>query len=182
MQYAQLKRLPERHHRRHLHRQRRLRAHPALHERALLDTGDEVLIPRPGLPALDRLRHARPAARPCTTSATSRRTGTPDIADIESKVTSNTKAIVIINPNNPTGAVYPHEVLEQIVGIARRHQLIIFSDEIYDRLCMDGDEAHLDRLARARPAVRDVLRPLQVPHGRRLPRGLDGRSPATSAA
>ena len=59
---------------------------------------------------------------------------------MESKVTSNTKAIVIINPNNPTGAVYPREVLEQIVEIARRHQLMIFSDEIYDRLCMDGYE------------------------------------------
>ena len=64
----------------------------------------------------------------------------PDIADMESKVTDRTKALVIINPNNPTGAVYPREVLEQIVELARRHQLMIFSDEIYDRLCMDGVE------------------------------------------
>jgi alanine-synthesizing transaminase len=56
------------------------------------------------------------------------------------KVTERTKAIVIINPNNPTGALYPKEVLEQIVQIAREHQLIIFSDEIYDRLVMDGEE------------------------------------------
>ena len=59
---------------------------------------------------------------------------------MESKVTDRTKAIVIINPNTPTGAVYPREVLEEIVEVARRHQLMIFSDEIYDRLCMDGVE------------------------------------------
>ena len=60
------------------------------------------------------------------------------IDDIKSKITDKTKAIVIINPNNPTGAVYPKEILEQIVQIAREHELIIFSDEIYDRLIMDG--------------------------------------------
>ena len=64
----------------------------------------------------------------------------PDMEDIRKKVTDKTKAIVIINPNNPTGALYPKEVLEQIVEIAREHQLIIFSDEIYDRLVMDGEE------------------------------------------
>ena len=64
----------------------------------------------------------------------------PDMDDIRSKITDRTKAIVIINPNNPTGAVYPKEVLEQIVQIAREHELIIFSDEIYDRLVMDGYE------------------------------------------
>ena len=60
--------------------------------------------------------------------------------DIRKKITSNTKAIVIINPNNPTGALYPKEVLQEIVNIAREHQLMIFSDEIYDRLVMDGEE------------------------------------------
>ena len=60
--------------------------------------------------------------------------------DIEKKITDKTKAIVIINPNNPTGALYPREILQKIVDIARRHQLIIFSDEIYDRLVMDGEE------------------------------------------
>ena len=64
----------------------------------------------------------------------------PDIDDIKKKVNSKTKAIVIINPNNPTGALYPKEVLEQIVQIARENQLIIFSDEIYDRLVMDDGE------------------------------------------
>ena len=64
----------------------------------------------------------------------------PDLDDMESKVTERTKAIVIINPNNPTGALYSQEILEGIVEIARRHQLMIFSDEIYDRLVMDGYE------------------------------------------
>lgn len=62
----------------------------------------------------------------------------PDIDDIKSKITSNTKAIVVINPNNPTGSLYPKDVLEQIVDIARQNDLIIFADEIYDRLVMDG--------------------------------------------
>ena len=64
----------------------------------------------------------------------------PDIEDIKRKVNDRTKAIVIINPNNPTGALYPKEVLQEIVEVAREHQLIIFSDEIYDRLVMDGEE------------------------------------------
>ena len=61
-----------------------------------------------------------------------------DNDDIKSKITSNTKAIVVINPNNPTGSLYPKDVLEQIVDIARQNDLIIFADEIYDRLVMDG--------------------------------------------
>ena len=62
----------------------------------------------------------------------------PDIDDMRSKITDRTVAIVLINPNNPTGALYPKEVLQQIVDLAREHQLMIFSDEIYDRLVMDG--------------------------------------------
>ena len=106
---------------------------------ALLDTGDEILIPSPDYPlwtACATLAGGTPVHYLCDEQAE----WNPDLQDIESKVTSNTKAIVIINPNNPTGAVYPREVLEQIVEIARRHQLMIFSDEIYDRLCMDGQE------------------------------------------
>ena len=106
---------------------------------ALLDTGDEILIPSPDYPlwtACATLAGGTPVHYLCDEQAE----WNPDLQDIESKVTSNTKAIVIINPNNPTGAVYPREVLEQIVEIARRHQLMIFSDEIYDRLCMDGHE------------------------------------------
>lgn len=106
---------------------------------ALLDTGDEVLIPSPDYPlwtACATLAGGTPVHYVCDEEAE----WNPDIADIESKITSRTKAIVIINPNNPTGAVYPRELLEEIVEIARRHQLMIFSDEIYDRLCMDGAE------------------------------------------
>ena len=106
---------------------------------ALLDTGDEILIPSPDYPlwtACATLAGGTPVHYLCDEQAE----WNPDLADMESKVTSNTKAIVIINPNNPTGAVYPREMLEQIVEIARRHQLMIFSDEIYDRLCMDGHE------------------------------------------
>ena len=66
----------------------------------------------------------------------------PDLEDMEKKITDRTKAIVIINPNNPTGALYPKEILEKIVELARRHHLMIFSDEIYDRLVMD-DEEHI---------------------------------------
>jgi alanine-synthesizing transaminase len=62
----------------------------------------------------------------------------PDINDMKNKVSSRTRAIVIINPNNPTGAVYPKELLEQIIELARSHGLILFTDEIYDRLVMDG--------------------------------------------
>lgn len=104
---------------------------------ALLDSGDEVLIPSPDYPlwtACVTLSGGTPVHYICDEEAE----WYPDIADIESKVTPRTKAIVIINPNNPTGAVYPREVLQEIVEVARRHQLIIFSDEIYDRLCMDG--------------------------------------------
>ena len=106
---------------------------------ALLDTGDEILIPTPDYPlwtACATLAGGTPVHYMCDEQAE----WNPDIADLESKVTSRTKAIVVINPNNPTGAVYPREVLEQIVYVARRHQLMIFSDEIYDRLVMDGHE------------------------------------------
>lgn len=106
---------------------------------ALLDTGDEVLIPSPDYPlwtACTTLAGGTPVHYVCDEEAE----WNPDIADMESKITSRTKALVIINPNNPTGAVYPRELLEEIVELARRHQLMIFSDEIYDRLCMDGAE------------------------------------------
>ena len=106
---------------------------------ALLDSGDEILIPAPDYPlwtACATLSGGTPVHYRCDEQAD----WYPDLADIEAKVTPRTKAIVIINPNNPTGAVYPREVLQDIVGIARRHQLMIFSDEIYDRLCMDGVE------------------------------------------
>ena len=106
---------------------------------ALLDDGDEILIPSPDYPlwtACATLAGGTPVHYLCDEQAE----WYPDIADIESKVTPRTKAIVIINPNNPTGALYPREVLEQIAEVARRHGLMIFSDEIYDRLVMDGEQ------------------------------------------
>ena len=106
---------------------------------ALLNTGDEVLVPSPDYPlwtACTNLAGGTAVHYICDEQSD----WYPDIADIESKVTAKTKAIVVINPNNPTGALYPKEILEKIVDIARRHQLIIFSDEIYDRLVMDGEQ------------------------------------------
>ena len=106
---------------------------------ALLNTGDEVLIPSPDYPlwtACVTLAGGTAVHYLCDEQAD----WYPDIADIRKKVNSRTKAIVIINPNNPTGALYPKEVLLEIVKIARENQLIIFSDEIYDRLVMDGEE------------------------------------------
>ena len=104
---------------------------------ALLDSGDEVLIPSPDYPlwtACTNLSGGKAVHYICDEQSD----WYPDIADMESKITDKTKAIVIINPNNPTGAVYPIDILLKIVDIARRHDLVIFSDEIYDRLCMDG--------------------------------------------
>ena len=106
---------------------------------ALLNNGDEVLIPSPDYPlwtASTNLAGGKAVHYVCDEASD----WYPDPADIESKITPKTKAIVIINPNNPTGALYPKELLERIVDIARRHQLVIFSDEIYDRLVMDGEE------------------------------------------
>ena len=106
---------------------------------ALLNSGDEVLIPSPDYPlwtACTNLAGGTAVHYICDEQSD----WYPDIADIESKIKPKTKAIVVINPNNPTGALYPMELLEKIVDIARRHELIIFSDEIYDRLVMDGEE------------------------------------------
>lgn len=106
---------------------------------ALLNNGDEVLVPSPDYPlwtACVNLAGGKAVHYICDEESA----WYPDLADIESKITDRTKAIVIINPNNPTGALYPRELLERFVDIARRHQLIIFSDEIYDRLVMDGLE------------------------------------------
>ena len=106
---------------------------------ALLDNGDEVLVPAPDYPlwtACVTLSGGKAVHYICDEQSE----WYPDIEDIKSKITDKTKAIVIINPNNPTGALYPEEVLLEIVKIAREKQLIIFSDEIYDRLVMDGLE------------------------------------------
>ncbi len=109
----------------------------ALH--ALINTGDEMLIPAPDYPlwtACTNLAGGKAVHYICDEESD----WMPDIADMESKITDKTKAIVVINPNNPTGALYPREVLLQIVELARRHGLMIMADEIYDRLVMDGEE------------------------------------------
>ena len=103
----------------------------------LVDSGDEILVPSPDYPlwtACVTLAGGTAVHYICDEKSE----WNPDIEDIKSKITDRTKAIVIINPNNPTGALYPKEILQQIVDIAREHELIIFSDEIYDRLVMDG--------------------------------------------
>lgn len=109
---------------------------------ALLDDGDEILLPMPDYPlwtACATLAGGHPVHYVCDEEAE----WYPDLDDIRSKITPRTKAIVIINPNNPTGALYPREVLQEIVDIAREHQLMIFSDEIYDRLVMEGEGEHV---------------------------------------
>lgn len=105
----------------------------------LLDSGDEVLVPSPDYPlwtASVTLAGGTAVHYLCD----EKQDWYPDIEDMRKKVTDKTKAIVVINPNNPTGALYPKEILEQIVQIAREHELILFADEIYDRLVFDGLE------------------------------------------
>lgn len=105
----------------------------------LLDNGDEVLLPMPDYPlytAAVSLSGGRPVHYLCDEGAG----WLPDVDDIRMKISERTKAIVIINPNNPTGALYPVDLLKQIVEIARQHQLIVFADEIYDKMLYDGDE------------------------------------------
>lgn len=106
---------------------------------ALLENDDEVLVPAPDYPlwtAAVTLAGGTARHYVCDEQAG----WFPDIEDIRSKITPKTRAIVLINPNNPTGAVYPKEVLEQVIEVARQHQLIIFADEIYDKVLYDGVE------------------------------------------
>jgi len=104
---------------------------------ALLNDGDEVLIPAPDYPlwtAAVSLSGGRPVHYLCDEE----NGWQPSLEDMEEKITARTRAVVIINPNNPTGAVYSVETLERIAELARRHGLIVFSDEIYDRILYDG--------------------------------------------
>jgi len=103
----------------------------------LLENGDEVLIPAPDYPlwtAAVRLAGAMPRHYICDEGSG----WLPDPADIVAKITPKTRAIVVINPNNPTGALYPEDMLRELVEIARRHQLIVYADEIYDKTLYDG--------------------------------------------
>lgn len=106
---------------------------------ALLNPGDEILVPAPDYPlwtASVTLAGGTAVHYICDEQAD----WFPDIDDIRSKITPNTKGIVVINPNNPTGALYSKELLEEIVQVARENELLLFADEIYDRLVMDGEE------------------------------------------
>ncbi len=118
---------------------------------ALLNNGDEVLIPSPDYPlwtACVTLSGGKAVHYICDEQSE----WNPDIEDIKSKITDKTKAIVIINPNNPTGALYPREILEKIAALCAEHKLILFSDEIYDRLVMDEYE-HIPVASIAPPEV-----------------------------
>ncbi|MBB1385658.1 pyridoxal phosphate-dependent aminotransferase [Pseudoalteromonas sp. SG45-5] len=104
---------------------------------ALLNNGDEVLIPAPDYPlwtASVKLSGGNPVHYLCDED----QDWFPDIADIKSKITSKTKALVLINPNNPTGAVYSDDLLMQLIDIARDHKLLLLSDEIYEKILYDG--------------------------------------------
>ncbi len=104
---------------------------------ALLNNGDEVLVPAPDYPlwtAAVSLGGGQPRHYLCDEGSG----WLPDLADMRAKITPNTRAIVVINPNNPTGALYPVELLREIIEIARQHQLIIYADEIYDKVLYDG--------------------------------------------
>lgn len=106
---------------------------------ALINNDDEVLIPAPDYPlwtAAVSLSGGRPVHYMCDESSD----WYPDIEDIKAKITDKTRGIVLINPNNPTGALYPREVLESVIELARQHDLILFSDEIYDKIVYDDAE------------------------------------------
>ena len=105
---------------------------------ALLNDGDEVLVPAPDYPlwtAAVSLSGGTPRHYLCDEGAG----WLPDIEDIKAKITPHTKGIVVINPNNPTGALYPEDLLREIIEVARTHQLIVFADEIYDKTLYDGN-------------------------------------------
>jgi len=104
---------------------------------ALVNDGDEILIPAPDFPlytAVVGLSGGRPVHYLCDEQAG----WLPDIEDIRSKITERTRGIMVCNPNNPTGALYPDALLLQIIELARQHQLVVFADEIYDKTLYDG--------------------------------------------
>ncbi|MDZ4709691.1 MAG: pyridoxal phosphate-dependent aminotransferase, partial [Saprospiraceae bacterium] len=106
---------------------------------AMLNDGDEILIPSPDYPLWTTavsLAGGKPVHYICDEASD----WTPDIKDLKSKITNRTKAIVVISPNNPTGAVYPKEILQQIADLAAEKNLIVLSDEIYDKILFDGHE------------------------------------------
>ena len=141
MQYCQLKKIPN------VHSQDIFTGNGVselitMTMQGLLNDGDEILVPAPDYPlwtAAVTLSGGRAVHYICDEQSD----WFPDIDDLRSKVTDRTKGIVVINPNNPTGALYPKEILEQIVQVAREHDLILFADEIYDRLVLQGEGEHI---------------------------------------
>ena len=129
---------------------------------AFLNPGDEVLIPTPDYPlwtAATILSGGKAVHYICDEQAN----WYPDIADISHKITPRTRAIVLISPNNPTGAVYPRDVVEQIAEIARKHKLVVFSDEVYDRVIIDNLE-HVSMAAIAPDLLTLVFNGLSKSH------------------
>jgi alanine-synthesizing transaminase len=106
---------------------------------AFLNPGDEMLIPSPSYSLWTNMAYIT-EAKPVLYRCDEQSNWYPDLQDIRAKITPKTRALLIINPNNPTGALYPKEMLEELLKIAREHNLVVFSDEIYDRLVMDGLE------------------------------------------
>lgn len=141
---------------------------------ALLDNGDEVLVPTPDYPlwtAAVTLAGGKAVHYLCNEE----KDWMPDLADIEAKITPHTKAIVVINPNNPTGALYPDELLKKIVDLAREHQLIVFADEIYDKCLYDGT-THTSIASLANDVLFITMNGLSKNYRScRLPGRLDGR-------
>jgi alanine-synthesizing transaminase len=121
--------------------------------RALLNSGEEVLLPSPDYPlwsAATVLNGGRPRYYPCPAE----RNHLPDPDEIEALVSPRTRALVLINPNNPTGAVYPRELLQALVEVAERHRLLLLTDEIYDGILYDGAQFHpLAALAGETPCI-----------------------------
>ena len=141
--------------------------------RALLNDGDEVLVPSPDYPlwtAAVTLNRGRAVHYPCRPE----QGFVPDPAEIARLITPRTRALVVINPNNPTGAVYPRAVLEALARLAERTAWCVFSDEIYDQMTYDGAEFVPDGDAGARHAVRDAFGAVQGLPCLRLPRRLGG--------
>ena len=141
MQYCQLKGIPNVH-MQDIYTGNGVSELITLTMQGLLNNGDEILVPSPDYPlwtAAVTLSGGKAVHYICDEQSD----WYPDIDDLRSKVTDRTKGIVVINPNNPTGALYPKEVLEQIVQVAREHDLILFADEIYDRLVLQGEGEHV---------------------------------------
>ncbi|MFZ9159605.1 MAG: pyridoxal phosphate-dependent aminotransferase, partial [Aquirufa sp.] len=108
---------------------------------ALLNSDDEVLIPSPDYPLWTTVAGLA-GGKAVHYSCDEAKDWAPDLVDMEAKITSKTRAIVLINPNNPTGAVYSKETVKQVVALAAKHQLVLFADEIYDKILYDGTSHH----------------------------------------